>query len=154
MRAKTKSAVVLIVTLLIGVAIGALGWSTLHSKRMEKLRDARNERQSFYSMVESKVAPLQEGQQPDLERVVEEYRRQFGQLYRDAVRDRSALMDSMVVELDSILTDEQSQRLRDWVHDSRERDRNRREKEKERDRGDGTDREAKDAATGDSSANQ
>ncbi|NNF04744.1 MAG: hypothetical protein HKN17_09780 [Rhodothermales bacterium] len=106
----------LLVTLIIGVAIGALTWSTMHNQRMKQIREAREERGSFYSMVESRVAPVDPAVEEDFRRIVESYRTLLRENYRTHARGRDAILDSMITQLDSVLTDEQTTRLRDWVH--------------------------------------
>ena len=133
MKPKTKSMLALLVTLVIGVVIGALSWSTLHNQRMKKIREARNERGGFYSMVESRVAPVDPSVEPDFRRVVEAYRTRLHGLYREGIHKRTAILDSMIMDLDTVLTSEQTTRLRDWVHDDDDRDDNRRDDRDRRD---------------------
>jgi hypothetical protein len=117
MKARTKSVLALIVTLLIGVVIGALTWSTLHNQRIRKIREARNERGGFYSMVESRVAPVDPAVEEDFRRIVESYRSRLHAYYREGIRGRDAILDSMVTDLDTVLTAEQTGKLRHWLHD-------------------------------------
>lgn len=130
MKPRTKSVLALLVTLIIGVVIGALSWSTIHNQRVKKIREARSERGGFYSMVESRVAPVDPAVEEDFRRIVESYRTRLHEYYREGVRGRDAILDSMITDLDSVLTDEQTTRLRDWVHDDDDdddRDRDRRD---------------------------
>lgn len=117
MKPRTKSVLALLVTLVIGVVIGALSWSTMHNQRMKKIREARDERGTFYSMVESRVAPVDPAVEEDFRRIVESHRTMLRENYRAHARVRDAILDTMITNLDSVLTDDQTARLRDWVHD-------------------------------------
>ncbi|GIV61965.1 MAG: hypothetical protein KatS3mg044_0831 [Rhodothermaceae bacterium] len=118
MKARTRSALILVVTLLVGVALGALGASALYNHRLEKLRELG--RPAGFSMhLERVIEPVDEAQRQQIRDVLEDAGRRLSTLRRAHQAEYRAVIDSTRAALDSLLTPAQKERLERWL----ERDR-------------------------------
>ncbi len=121
MNTKTKSALVLLGTLVLGVVIGVLAQTALHNQRMEKARSLRN-RGALPEVIERVVKPRNEEQEEAIQALVGRYETQLSDKLREFWSSRSAIFDSMHQALvDSVLFDDQVTALDEW------RERNRRQ---------------------------
>ena len=110
MSTRGRAIGIIVGTLLIGVVIGALVVGPLvarhHFKRMADLRTPKG----FAERLEEIIRP-DEDQAKDLRPVLAEYGEHFDEVmsrHQDEIKD---LIDSLHAELDTILTDEQKDRL-------------------------------------------
>ena len=71
MNARTKSILIIIATLLIGIAIGALGTGTILNQRVETLQALRED-DGFMFFIERVVEPVDEAQQQEIRAVLKE----------------------------------------------------------------------------------
>jgi len=136
MKARLKSILILGITLAIGIAIGALSWSSIHNRRMEKLREMRNQG-GLYSSVDRYIDPVDADQEQAIRAITDEFQRRYGSIYRESGRKLEVESDSFRVALYDVLTDEQKQAIRPLFH-RRGRDDDRRDDDRDDDRrGDG-----------------
>ncbi len=113
MTTKTKSTLILLGVLVIGVAIGALATGTLRKQRVRSFkRMPPHER--FFSFMERTVEPSEE-QRGDFERVIETRSKQLRELYETHQTGVIAIYDSLRADLQNILTDEQKQRFEELL---------------------------------------
>lgn len=114
MKTQTKSALVLIVTLLVGVAIGAVGWSIVHNERMERMREMRREG-GLYGVIDRYIDPESAGQEERLRAVADRYHRQLEDIYGLARSQRNVALDSMRAELSTMLSPVQQEAMAEWL---------------------------------------
>lgn len=114
MKASTKSVLVLVLTLMVGIAIGAVSWSIVHNQRMEKLRQMRRDG-GMYGLIDKYVDPSDAAQETALRSVADRYQSDLELLYGEARKERNAVLDSMRAELRSILTPAQQQAMAEWL---------------------------------------
>lgn len=129
MNTKSKSAALLIVTLLLGILLGAIGSSTLHNQRLEELRSLRS-KGGFMSSVEEVIAPKDENQRAQIRAVLERSQASLEQVSQDCRHRFKERADSMHAALAPLLSEQQVQRLEEWM--SRDRGFGRRQGERGR----------------------
>lgn len=121
MTARTKSILLLLGALLIGVLIGGLIQASMVEQRIERIGYLRSER-GFIRHVERLVEPHDEAQREAIRSVLRRNAQRMVDLRLDFRNEVSALLDSTRAELDSVLTDEQMERLEEEIR-TREPDR-------------------------------
>ncbi|MEQ9103962.1 MAG: hypothetical protein RIE53_04630 [Rhodothermales bacterium] len=114
MKTQTKSVLVLLVTLLVGIGIGAIGWSIVHNQRMDRLRTMRGAG-GLYHMIEAYTTPTDATQEAELRDLTTRYQERFNVIFGDVYDQRRVILDSMRVELRTILTPEQQQDMSAWL---------------------------------------
>ena len=120
MTTNTKSAFVLLGTLLLGVVLGVLLQTAIHTQRSERTRSLRN-RGALSDVIENVVEPKNEMQSDAIKAVVNRYESLLSEMLHDYGRMRSELFDAMHQTLkDSVLFEDQVEALDSW------RERNRR----------------------------
>jgi len=102
------------VTLLVGVAIGAVGWSIVHNERMERMREMRREG-GLYGVIDRYIDPESVHQEEQLRSVADRYHAQLEDVYGHARNRRNVILDSMRVELRTLLTKAQQEAMADWL---------------------------------------
>jgi len=113
MTTKTKSTFILLGVLAIGVAIGALASGTLRKQRAHRFqRMPPHER--FFSFVEKVIEPS-EAQRDDFERIIETRSEQLRELHETHQTGVIAIYDSLRVDLQTLLTDEQKKRFEEQI---------------------------------------
>jgi hypothetical protein len=111
MRTRTKSALLLAVVLFLGVAIGILVAGALHNRRLERIAHLRTG-PGIAQLVERAVRPESEEQREQIRAIMEEASPRFADLFRRTQEDMRALSDSVMSELEAILSPEQMEELR------------------------------------------
>lgn len=110
MTSKTKSSLVLTITLILGIVIGAVGSGMIRNyifeKRMEKFRSPHG----FIDHMEKIIKP-EPSQREELREKLKSQRERFIQLGMQFHNEADSLNREFQKELDDILTDEQQQRL-------------------------------------------
>jgi translation initiation factor 2B subunit (eIF-2B alpha/beta/delta family) len=119
MNVKIKSSLILTVTLILGIVIGAVGSGMLRNyifeKRMEKFRSPKG----FINYLEQVIQP-EPSQRAELREKLESQRQRFMQLSMKFRTEMDSLNVEFQKELDGILTEEQQQRLSKFL-ESRKR---------------------------------
>lgn len=111
MNTKTKSALMLLLTLLIGIIVGVLGGHMYMEHRVTKFMAMRNDR-FFQHRMEEFLQPRPD-QLDTLNAIFEKYQPKFLQLNRSFRAESRAILDSLHKELEPVLTKEQLQRLKE-----------------------------------------
>lgn len=111
MRTRTKSALLLVVVLLLGVAIGILVAGALHNRRLERIAHLRTG-PGIAQLVERAVRPESEEQREQIRAIMEEASPRFAEIFRRTQEDMRALSDSVMGELEEILSPQQMEALR------------------------------------------
>lgn len=117
MKKQSKSILILLVTLLIGIAIGVLGSRvyTLH-----KIKDYKTEKADimFERLFMRIVQPTPE--QTDTLRIIwDKYQEKLQANHKHFFTETKTILDSMFKEMAPLLTDEQKQRLKERRHRDR-----------------------------------
>jgi hypothetical protein len=141
-RARTKSVLILSATLLIGIVLGGVISGAIVNRRLQHLTELRRPGGlSFF--LEHAIQPESEEQAEAIHDVLDRMGPKFHEILEQSHREMEALRDSVRVELDPILTEEQKERLeertrmrpgfmrppgfrgpgrpRDWDHEPRDR---------------------------------
>jgi len=114
MKMHSKTVIVLISTLLIGLAIGALGWSGVHNYRAEQLDRMRREG-GFYGSITRYIEPEDSVQEKQLRTLATAYQDTLGPFWRHYMRHRVVLMESFEEELLPILSEPQKEKLQPYL---------------------------------------
>ncbi len=118
MTSRVKSAMVLLGTLAIGLALGAMLWSTIHTRQMEKIRSLREHR-TLSDIVLGVVEPVDDAQKGMVEEAVSEYQNKMSEVYREMGRRRRAESDSLGARLGRFLNPEQQKNVEHWLERNR-----------------------------------
>lgn len=113
MKLHAKTIFVLVGMLLIGIAIGALGQSTIHNRRMEKLSEMRRQG-GLYAAIDRYIDPVDLAQEDTLRSLTKTYQTKLSKFLRHYQWHRSTLMDSLKTDMMPLLTDEQNLLLAPW----------------------------------------
>lgn len=121
MNPKYLSLILVVVTLIVGIVLGAVGNGALHNKRMKEISKLRSNT-GFSEYLINTIQPRDDAQRATVEQIIDEY----VQKYR-AVRDSQqvamrAVSDSMRTELATVLSDEQIAAVDDMFERSRRKD--------------------------------
>lgn len=133
MNPKFLSVVLVVVTLIAGIVLGAVGNGALHNKRMKEMSELRS-KTGFREYLIKTIQPRDDAQRANVEQIIDAY----GEKYR-AVRDSQqvamrAVSDSMRAELATILYDDQIAALDDMFERSRRQaDNERKQSKKDKD---------------------
>jgi ABC-type cobalt transport system substrate-binding protein len=110
MKIHTKSALILLATLALGMLLGALLGGALLQRRMHPAPGMRMARH-FADHFEAVVRP-EESQRDTVRAILDGYAGRFEELYYRHHGEVEALIDSMRADMHGILTEEQMERLR------------------------------------------
>jgi len=113
MKLHSKTIFVLIGTLLIGIAVGALGWSSLHNRRSEQLAEMR--RGGLYNSIDRYIDPVDSLQEDALREMAVAYQDTVGRFWRHYMRHRVALMESFESDITPLLNEDQSLKIAPWL---------------------------------------
>ncbi len=113
MTTKTKTALIVLATLIIGIMIGALGSGAFRQQQEEKFERMPPDRRFFFFM--KRVIQPTDQQREQFDRILAKYSEQISKLHEEHQNEMLALYDSMRTELQSILTEEQRSRVEDLL---------------------------------------
>ena len=80
MKLHAKTIFVLLGMLLIGIAIGALGQSTMHNRRMEKINEMRRQG-GLYASFDQFIDPVDQAQEDTLRALAKTYQKKTGRVF-------------------------------------------------------------------------
>jgi uncharacterized membrane protein len=109
MRIETKSAVILLLTLLLGVLIGVLAAGAVAQKRMSRIAELRERGIAMH--VEGIVEPIDDAQREAIRAVLEEIGQRNRVVMTEAHQQIRGNFEELREQLDPLLDDEQRQRL-------------------------------------------
>ncbi|MEZ4700225.1 MAG: hypothetical protein R2834_07850 [Rhodothermales bacterium] len=127
MTTRTTSILIILGTLVVGMAIGALATSAIMNNRLDELEALRMEG-GVQAFLERGIQPTDDAQRERIRQAIEHVEFRQMVLRRDMFQQHRVLFDSLRAELDTILTDEQKSQLRDMMAREREEFRRRRGK--------------------------
>jgi len=114
MKARTKSALLLIATLVVGLLVGAVTTGSIVNLRRDELKAMRSPG-GLTGMLERVIEPTDEAQRAQIRAVLEGSEARFSEALRECRGFHSAARDSMRADLDSVLTPAQQNRLDQWL---------------------------------------
>ena len=110
MEIKTKTAIILISTLLLGMVIGFVGGNVFSNKRMQRFQD-KGFKHRFVEILGRTIRP-DKTQREEIGFVMREFSGRFDSINMNHHQEVATLMDSLFRELAPILDDDQQLRLR------------------------------------------
>lgn len=110
MSPRTKSILLVTITLLIGVVVGALLNARLAEQRMERLASLRSS-EGFVRYIERVVQPRDEAQRDALRQILRSSSERMAEHRRASMRQAQAILDSTRAEMEVVLSAEQLERL-------------------------------------------
>jgi hypothetical protein len=111
MRTGTKSAFLLLAALALGIVIGILVSGALSNRRMQRLAELRTGPGLTYFM-ERAVQPESDEQRRRIREILDRAAPRFAEVFDRTHEETRSLSDSVMLELSSVLTEEQMQELR------------------------------------------
>jgi hypothetical protein len=110
MHTKVKIALIIIVTLAIGIVFGAMLNRALMRHRIQRAFADRNPR-GMVSFIERNIRPTPD-QREEIRAILEKHRKKTADMREKFMMDMRAEFESLEAELDPILTPEQKERLK------------------------------------------
>jgi hypothetical protein len=111
MQTRTKSAFLLLAVLVLGMVIGILVSGVLHNRRMQSIARIRTG-PGMEQLIERAVEPESEEQAARIREVMQVAAPRFAEVFASAHQEMQALSDSVMSELEAILSPEQMEELR------------------------------------------
>jgi len=119
MNTKTKSTLIIIATLLLGIAIGAISATTYTYHRVEQLHGMMEPGKFGAFVVDQVIQPTDEAQRDQLLTIVRTHGMEMHSSLMQFRSEMNAKMDSLLSDLKPILTDEQYKRFVDHLEQGR-----------------------------------
>ena len=114
---KVKTTIVIIITLIFGIVLGAMLNRTFMHQRIRRAFDAVNPNR-FTMILERAIDPTAE-QKKQIREILQRHAKQAEELRKNAMVEMQTSMQSLQKELDSVLTPEQKERLEKMVKERR-----------------------------------
>jgi len=119
MTRKTQTFFIIFITFFIGIVLGMTLTSTLHQNRMDDIR-RMSYQQRFDELIQRTIRPTKD-QQKLIKEIIEKRSTQIESVREKQHQDLLALFDSLRIELNSALTDEQRKLLENEMQKGRHR---------------------------------
>ena len=113
MNMKVKTTIVIIITLIFGIVLGALINRTFTHRRIKRAFDAINPIR-FTVILERIIDPTEE-QKKQIREILQSHTKQVEELRREAMEGMETSLQALKKELDSVLTPEQKKRLEEMM---------------------------------------
>ena len=113
MKAQSKSAFIIVATLVVGILVGALATSAVMNNRMEELNALRS-KGGFSENFLGVVQPENEVQRAQIKAILENADNQMEEARLTMYREIRAVTDSMRQRIALLLTPEQQARVDEW----------------------------------------
>lgn len=120
MNARAKSMLLLLITLLIGMVLGALLHARIAEQRMEQLAFLRSQ-PGFIRYMERAIAPQDAAQQEAIRTILDKTARSLAAQRFSMQEETRAILDSTRAELARVLTEEQMAQLEERINQGRQR---------------------------------
>jgi hypothetical protein len=114
MQARTKSAFLLLAVLVLGIVIGMLVSGVLHNRRMDRIARIRTG-PGIVQLVERAVQPESEEQRAQIREIMENAAPRFAETFQRTQEEMRTLSDSVMSELEGVLTPEQLENLEEHL---------------------------------------
>jgi Spy/CpxP family protein refolding chaperone len=106
---KVKTTIIIIITLIFGIVLGAMINRTFTQRRIRRAFDAVNPNR-FTMILERAINPTEE-QKKQIREILQDHAKQVEKMRKEAMEGMETSMQSLKQELDSVLTPEQKKRL-------------------------------------------
>ena len=113
MKLHTKTVFVLLGILALGIALGALGQSTMHNRRMDKLQEMRRQG-GLYMSIDRYIDPVDSVQEDTLKAITHRHQERLDRLFKLYRWYRSGMMDSLRTEMEPQLDSVQLEAIGPW----------------------------------------
>lgn len=113
MNMKVKTTIVIIITLIFGIVLGALINRTFTHRRIRRAFDAVNPNR-FTMILEQAIDPTEE-QENQIREILQNHAKQVEELRKKAMEGMETSLQALKKELDSVLTPEQKERLEEMM---------------------------------------
>jgi hypothetical protein len=113
MKAYTKSILIILATLAVGMLIGGLGGGAITSHRLDQIKSLSYE-EGFIQRAEEVIMPESAAQRAEIRPILERAAAERAALRVAYKAQKAALLDSMRAQLGPLLADEQQERLGSW----------------------------------------
>ena len=114
MQTRTKSAILLLTVLALGILIGVLVNGALVNRRLDRLARMRTG-PGLAFFLEEAVKPRSEEQRAQIREILDAAAPRFAEVFERTREEMRALSDSVMSELSGVLSDEQMEELRRHV---------------------------------------
>ncbi len=114
MQTRTKSAFLLLAVLVLGVAIGVMLSGVLHNRRMDRIARLRTA-PGIIRLVERAVEPESEEQRAAIRAIMEGAAPRFAETFQRTQEEMRTLSDSVMSELEAVLTPAQLEDLKEQM---------------------------------------
>ena len=125
MNSKLKITSILILTLIIGMVLGAVIHGSYMKNRFRKSVSRMRTPEGFVKRYEKIIEP-NDSQKEDVEKILLKTYDKLQQLYRSPTNQFESIMDSLRLELQPILTAEQNEKLTQYFEEAKKRSRDHR----------------------------
>ncbi len=113
MNMKVKTTIVIIITLIFGIVLGALINRTFTHRRIRRAFDAVNPNR-FTMILEQAIDPTEE-QENQIREILQGHAKQVEEIRKKAMEGMETSLQALKKELDSVLTPEQKERLEEMM---------------------------------------
>lgn len=113
MTSKTKALVILLGSFALGLVVGALATGVLRSQK-ERRFERMPPRERFHTFMERVIQPTA-AQREEFERIMTRWSERLSELHQEHQNQMFAVYDSLHEELESLLTEEQRNRLEEHL---------------------------------------
>lgn len=120
MQTRTKSALLLLAVLALGILIGILASGLIVNRRLDRIARMRTG-PGIAFFIEDVVQPETVEQREQIRAVMDGAAPRFAEIFQRTREEMDALTDSVTRELSAVLSDEQLRRLRDHLETRRPR---------------------------------
>ncbi len=114
MKLHSKTIFVIIGTLIIGIAVGALSWSSIHNSRSRQLAEMRRQG-GLYGSIDRYIDPTDAVQEEALREMAIAYQDTVGRFWRHYKRHQVALMESLETDILPLLNEDQKTKITPWL---------------------------------------
>ncbi|MDZ4698786.1 MAG: hypothetical protein SH809_03675 [Rhodothermales bacterium] len=125
MTSRSTSLLIVLGTLVVGIAIGALATGAIMNNRLDELEALRMQG-GVQSFLERGIQPVDDAQRERIRQAIEGVESRQMELRRRMFQEHRILFDSLRAELDVILTDDQKEQLSTMMTREREQFKQRR----------------------------
>jgi hypothetical protein len=122
MTARTKSVLIVVVTLLVGGAVGAMITSAVFHARLQRLAKLRTP-EGFVAKIEEVIVPDNDRQREQIRNTILPTALQLDDRHRVHVAETDSAVDAMTRRLEPLLSETQRTNLNNWIRDRRARER-------------------------------
>ena len=111
MKNKIKSALLLLISMLLGIVLGVLISFKIINYKLDHVYQGLLDGKLIYNKIEESVN-LEKGQSEKIRMIIEKHKPEFAALFYSSRRETRKLIDSLINDLGTVLTEEQIKDLK------------------------------------------